>query len=493
MEDNKDFKSTYPNPEELKAFMDKVENDKDFDTNYLDDDFQMPIDMDGIENNELAVIPKKETLPLTAKNFELRSEEMQDILSRVPNWTIRWGTLIIFGTILIVLFSSWFIKYPDVVTGEVIITTMIPPEKLVAKTSGRIVALLAKDKSIIEKNTTIAVIESSANYKDVFLLKTTVDNYNIEEKVAPFPFELFANTQLGDIESAYAVFQKDYITNQLNENLRPHEVDSLANDSENALTLERLNMLEQQRSNNEMELALHKNDFKRVETLYKKGIIATQEYENKKLAYIHAQNNYKNLLSSISQLKSSAIASTRTIKTAEINKTKEVVNLERTEIQSFYQLKKAIKDWELNYTIKSSMSGKVAFMQIWNVNQTITAGENSFCIIPMPEKDYIARVKAQALNSGKIKLGQKVHISLTNFPEKEFGILTGKVKEISLLPNKEGFLLIDVSLPQGLESSYKRKIPFHQEMAGNAKIITDDLRLSDRIFSQLRSTIQPKD
>lgn len=32
--------------------------------------------------------------------FELRSEEVQDILTKVPHWMIRWGTVLIFVIIL---------------------------------------------------------------------------------------------------------------------------------------------------------------------------------------------------------------------------------------------------------------------------------------------------------------------------------------------------------------------------------------------------------
>lgn len=141
--------------------------------------------------------------------FELRSEEVQDILTKVPHWMIRWGTVMIFAIIVILFFVSWFIKYPDVVNTEIIITTNIPPEKIVSKSSGRIEAILVKNKAIVSKNKTLAVIENTANYKDVFLLKSITDSYNINDPQAQFPFSKLKNTQLGEIESAYAVFQKD--------------------------------------------------------------------------------------------------------------------------------------------------------------------------------------------------------------------------------------------------------------------------------------------
>lgn len=30
-------------------------------------------------------------------NIELRSEEVQEILTRVPNWMIRWGSVLFFS------------------------------------------------------------------------------------------------------------------------------------------------------------------------------------------------------------------------------------------------------------------------------------------------------------------------------------------------------------------------------------------------------------
>ena len=38
--------------------------------------------------------------------FELRSEEVQDILTKVPHWMIRWGTVLIFGIIIMLFFTS---------------------------------------------------------------------------------------------------------------------------------------------------------------------------------------------------------------------------------------------------------------------------------------------------------------------------------------------------------------------------------------------------
>ena len=180
----------------------------------------------------------------------------------------------------------------------------------------------------------------------------------------------------------------------------------------------------------------------------------------------------------------------RNSKTNIINENKENVNLQRNVFQAFYQLKKALKDWELNYVLRASIGGKVSFLQLWAENQFVNAGENVFAVIPNNESGYIGKVKAQSLNSGKIKLGQNVNIRLANFPDREFGMLLGKIKNISLTPDKDGNLLIDVSLPHGLATTYKKQITFQQEMSGSAEIITEDLRLIERILYQFRAVFK---
>jgi len=422
--------------------------------------------------------------------FELRSEEVHDILNKVPHWMIRWGTVLIFVIIFMLFFVSWFIKYPDVVNTEIVITTNFPPEKIISKSAGRIEAILVKNKSIVSKNSTLAVIENTAKYNDVFLLKSIMEDFNINNPEKEFPFSQLKNVQLGEIESAYAVFQKEYQAEYLNKSLQPFKVENQAQISEKVQIKERLDILQEQKTINENELQLQKNEIARFEILFNKGIISAQEMELKKLSYLQAQKGYKSLLGSISELKSSLIDNSKLSQNLQISGTKEEAILGRNKAESFYQLKKVIKDWELAYTLKSSISGVITFLQVWTENQTINVGDNVFSIIPNTKKGFVGKVKAHALNSGKIKIGQRVNIRLANFPDREFGILYGKIQNISLVPDKDGNLLLDVALPNGLVTSYKKQIMFQQEMKGSAEIVTEDLLLLERILYQFKSIFE---
>lgn len=417
-------------------------------------------------------------------DVELRSEEVQDILTKIPSWILRWGSLVILLLIVILFAVSYWVKYPDMITTEITVTTLTPPEKLIAKTNGKIEKILAKDKTIVLPNTPLAVLENSANYKDVFQLKSVLDTITIGK--SEFPFDLFYNAQFGDLEAPYALFQKEYIASDLNKQLQPFQVESNAQSFEAQQLQERLNLLINQKEINQNELVLQKNDVERYESLYKKGVISTQEIEKQRLLYLQSEKAFQSLLSSISQLKSSLNDIRKSSRVTQINESKENINLERSVLQAFYQLKKAVKDWELQYVFTSAIEGKVSFLQIWSENQFIQAGETLFAIVPKNTENFIGKVKAPAQNSGKIKVGQKVNIRLANYPDREFGVIEGKIKNISLTPDKDGNILIDVALPNGLQTSYKKDIEFQQEMTGTADIVTEDLRLLERLLYQFR-------
>ncbi len=424
-------------------------------------------------------------------NIDLRSEEVQDILTEVPHWMIRWGSVLFLTLIGLMLLISWFVKYPDIIVSEVVVTTKIPPQKEYAKTTGKFDAILVKDNEIVEANQILAIIENAANYKDVIKLKSVIDTLKIKHKETfYFPIDELPILFLGDLESDFSLFENAYIQYRLNVELQPFANDALANKNSVTELRRRLSNLKSQKEIQRAELSFKKKDLERNKTLFNKGIISAQDYESKQLEYLQAERNFKTMSSSISQLRESISNANKRSKGTEINKTKEEMILLKNVIQSLNQLKQRIKNWELRYVLKSNIKGKVAFLNIWNKNQTVNQGDLVFTIIPSENSNFIAKLKTPAQNSGKIKVGQRVNIKLVNYPEYEFGMLNGIVENISLIPDKEGFYLIDVSLPKTLVTSYNKEIEFKQEMSGYAEIITEDLRLIDRFFYQLKKALK---
>lgn len=418
--------------------------------------------------------------------LQLRSEEVQEILTRMPHWMIRWGNLLVLTAIVITLLMSYIIKYPDVITTNIVLTTGNPPEKLLARSTGRIQKIFVKNYENVSQGTPLAVIENTADYKAVFQLKSLTDNLKVDDVNFVFPFEKFKGTQLGDIGGTLSVFEKDYLAYRLNKDLHPYQVEGYAQGYEHLQLQDRMKLLIEQKELAEKELELKKKELTRYEQLYKKGVIAGQEWDTKNLEYLQYEKNIRNLTSSISQTKSSLNELNKNEKNTEINDTKDQVNFYRNTIQSYNQLKKAIADWELDYVLRTTISGKLSFLGIWKENQVVSTGDNVFTVVPSDTSFYLGRIKAEAVNSGKIEIGQKVNIRLANYPDREFGILEGNVSEISLIPDKDGYILIDVKLPGKLITSYGKHIAFRQEMTGTADIVTENLNLLQRILYQFR-------
>ncbi|WP_298903694.1 HlyD family efflux transporter periplasmic adaptor subunit [uncultured Psychroserpens sp.] len=424
------------------------------------------------------------------KPLELRSEQIQELLSAVPNWMIRYGNILILGLIIMLLMLSWFIKYPDVISSEAQITTKLPPQKKYALVTGKLDSILVNDSASVKKGMILSVIENTANFEHIQLLKSTIDTIRPNHKSFTFPIDKLPVLFLGDIDSQYALFENSYIEYQLNKKLKPFSNEQNGNRFSKAQLYSRLKILESQKNINTTELAFQKKDLERQQHLFDKGVIAKQTLENQELAYLQAERSYASMDASIAQIKEAiSNANTNQVSTL-IKKTKEEISLLKNVIQSFNQLKRALKTWEMTYTVTSDINGKVAFSKLWVKNQTINQGELLFTVIPEENSSYIAKLKTPAQNSGKIKVGQTVNIKLENFPDTEFGTIKGHVEAISLLTDDHGYYLITVALPSQLITSYNKEIMFKHEMRGSAEIVTEDLRLIERFFYRLKNVFK---
>ncbi|RZN84768.1 MAG: HlyD family efflux transporter periplasmic adaptor subunit [Winogradskyella sp.] len=423
-------------------------------------------------------------------DIEIRSEDVQDILETVPNWMIRYGNMLVLGLIIMLLSISWFVKYPDVLSTQAVITSELPPQKTFAQITGKIDTILTKDSQSIKKGDVLSVLENTANFQHVQLLKSIVDTIKLNNKSFTFPLEELPLLFLGEIDTEFALFENSYIQYQLNKKLKPFSNEQSGNSFSKAQLYARLKTLETQKKINQSELTFQKKELERQQHLFDKGVIAKQTLESKEINYLQAKRNFANMDASISQTRE-AISNTKTNEiSTSINQTKEEISLLKNVFQSYNQLKRAIINWERTYAIVSDINGKVAFSKLWTENQIVNQGDLLFTIIPEKNSKFIAKLKTPAQNSGKISEGQTVNIKLENYPETEFGSLKGRIKSISLLPDEDGFYLVTVLLPKTLITSYKKEIPFRYEMRGSAEIITEDLRLIERFFYQFKQIIK---
>tara|TARA_B100000508_G_C11374570_1_gene235440 strand:+ start:398 stop:757 length:360 start_codon:yes stop_codon:yes gene_type:complete len=114
------------------------------------------------------------------KEVEVRSEEVQEVLSHIPSWMVRWGITLIFVLILLVISLSWFIKYPDLIQGQVVLTSEQPPSRLVSQTNGYIEKLFIENDTKVNKGKIVAEIKNPINKASIDSLNVYINNSKIE-------------------------------------------------------------------------------------------------------------------------------------------------------------------------------------------------------------------------------------------------------------------------------------------------------------------------
>lgn len=430
-------------------------------------------------------------MPKQDNDISIRSEAVQDVLSYVPGRIIRVGNMVIFGIMVMLFVISYLVKYPDVVSAEAVITTKTPTDNIIAKTNGKIEILFVNDNDYVKKNTPLAVIENSAAFDDVMLLKKVFDTVTIGKAGFHIPVEALHFLELGELLSDYAIFEMNYHAYESNRKLKPYahkfDIDEIAIEENE----KRYAMLEFQKRMSHRELELQRSEFNRSKVLYDQRVISAMEFEKSQLNFIQAEKAAENINALLSQIKETIHVSRKNRSGVVIEKIQHDSRLLTNTILAFYQVKKAIYDWESRYVLRSSIDGRVSFLSHWNVNQYIETGSTVFSVIPSGNLGYIGKLKAPIQNSGKLKVGQKVNIRLQNYPESEFGMLTGAIETISLVPDKDGFYHMHVKLESDLHTTYNTKIEFKQEMKGSAEIITEERRLLERFFMQIKRNLDP--
>lgn len=429
-------------------------------------------------------------MPEKLNDIELRSESVQEILSNPPSWIIRWGITIVFMALLFVVIISFFVRYPDFITSQVVITTQNPPEKIEARSNGKLERVLVQNQENVKSGEILASLQTSANYYDVIKLKNILETFKPQSNSFDFPIQETRLLTLGEIESNYIQFEKAYTDYVLQKELQPYSIERNAGNQTLSEIETRLISLEAQKKIEKSKLEVEKSNFQRNQRLHEQGVISSNELEIKRLQYLQAQQNYQNVDLTISQLYESKITAQRGLQGAEINRKQDETTFYITVLQTYDELKRALRDWEQTYLLKSSIDGKVSFQQYWGENQFVKAGEVIFTILPEDKDNLLGKLVVPAQNSGKILPGQKVLIKLDNYLFQQFGIVEGKVRNVSLSPDSEGNYYVEVELPNGLKTSYNKELIFDKEMRGSAEIITEDLRLIERVFYQFRELFQ---
>jgi multidrug efflux pump subunit AcrA (membrane-fusion protein) len=416
------------------------------------------------------------------------TQASQYLIGNPPSWMMRYGITMIGIFFLLLLLAAWRVQYPDIVEAGITLTTARPPVRVLSPVGGRVVALLAQEGQPVEKGTLLAVMESTADWQEVLRLETWLSGADTATHLPSMP-------QLGSLQNAYSAFcqhwrDRRYFTSN------PGTAVQIGALSSQIFQLEQINTnLSLQKEYLSGELALSTRERERQTKLRNEKVISDMEWEKAEALWLQQKRqmtaNESALLQNqmqIAQLKSQ-IAHLRQTQNDQANDK----NLALTE--DLQRLRSEVAIWKQQYLITAPIAGRVSLSGVWSAQQNVAANAEVLAILPAhtdfsvarsdAERDIIGKATIAASALSKITSGQRVLVRLDGFPPQRYGMVEGYVTFLSQLPQKDAYQ-VEVSLPDSLRGSYGHLIPFHQEMSGQARIITEERRIITRLFERIR-------
>lgn len=418
------------------------------------------------------------------------AREVQEMLGRIPGWGLRWGITAVFFVVLLLLILSWIVRYPDVVSAQIMLLTQDPPLRLVAQSSGKLDTLLVEAGEEVQAGAMLALIENTAELEDVFVLEQWL-NKNGVAKAGPlssFP----ANLQLGPLQSTYARLQ----VQQANYQFFTKQIDVVAQVHTLRKRIQFLDSLNQVLDLQEItlsrEVELAKNNYTRYKELNKDRDRNVSKVELESLETYYLQ--YKRKLQGLraNQLRNKIEQEQLQADIIRLEQGRTNLDVDQAlEIQNTLELLRSeLAAWKQAYLLIAPIDGQIIISRLIAAGQYFEEDTPVLAISPLKEtQNVIARGYLPAIRSGKVAAGMTANIHLDAYPYQEYGVLKGKLTKVAPLPEENQYL-IEISLADSLITTYNRLIPFSQEQSGRADLLTEDRRLLVRLLDNIMSLIK---
>jgi HlyD family secretion protein len=413
--------------------------------------------------------------------IELRSEEFQEVLSRIPSWIQRFGITLIFCILVGLLIGSAFFKYPDIISAPIVVNTENLPVDIVAKISGRIDTLFVSEKQQVIKGQILGILENTANWNDVLFLEKTLDSANMHYS---------SPLRLGDLQNSYSNYLKANEDLQFFVKTDYHNKKIKAIERQKIIQQNIVNQNFKQLNLSKRQIETAQNQFKTDSTLFAKNVLSAFEFEASKNAHLQALQNCENIKTGIENQKLGIVQLDQQIFDLQQQENERLTQLKLNLNTASEQLKAQIETFKQTYFLISQTNGIATFTKYWQRNQNITSGETVLTIVPPENQQIIGKIMLPPQGAGKVKTGQTVNVKFDNFPYMEYGMVKVQIENIALVPvnqNSTYAYVLNVAFPENLKTTYNKTLVFSQQMGGTAEIITEDLTLLERLLYPLKA------
>ncbi|WP_443943538.1 HlyD family secretion protein [Pedobacter sp. AW1-32] len=414
------------------------------------------------------------------------SDEVQEIITSVPKWILRWGITLIFSVVFGIVLLSALIQYPDIVKTTLKVNSLNSPKPVLAKQNGKLIRLLVKDGEVVKKNQTLAFFESTASHEDVLRLNIVLKNFqnnllNLVENQSALPTGL----NLGELQGSYQSFYQQYLQYQSTQKNGYYlkKMRYLSKDLEGIRKL-KAQILRQQ-SVQQKEYINQQQEYDAYQKLYKDKVISRSEF-------IQQENTYLNAKYPLQQTETALVNNETTYAAKE----KELLDIRHTiaeEQAKFIQsLNQCITDsdsWIQKYVLDAPFAGRVSFAGIVQQNQNFLVNQEVFVINP-GNTDFFGELQIPQNNMGKIRVGEETLVKLRSYPYEQFGMIRGKLTYISDAAYKDSVFIAKVSFNKYENKDPQRQVQLKNGMLADAEIITEETSLLRRLLRNMNKMVE---
>ncbi len=431
----------------------------------------MPIQV----NNDGVLIEAK------AELINLRSEEMQEVISKRPGFWTRWSLFFNIIIVSFVLILASFIEFPDTIQATGVINGDNVPREIVSPDEKKVVKIFKTNGDYVKENEIIALLQGDGDYYEVLDLYHNIDSalhlmdISQTEKVVGLFDRSYLN--IGTLQPDYQTFIfkfqdfTDYLVNGYfikRKQILASDLEGL--DSSIASLLTEKDLLGK-------DLSLKIEDKVAFDTLLKAKIISSKEYREEESRIIS-----KKLILNQNESRFLNLTSLRRDKLKEISELEfSIAKSKMLFMQSLLSLKSGVEKWLKGITIISPMEGNLVLQTVFQENAYVKKSDKVGFVEPSTTVYFVDLFFPQE-NFGRVKIGQKAIVRIDAYPHFEFGELDGEVNFISNIASDSGFTA-RVKLKHQLVTKKNLPLTYRAGLKCKAEVIADNKTWFDKIYA----------
>ena len=410
------------------------------------------------------------------------SPEVEQLLGRPAPWIARRGMLLLGVLVGTLLLLSTQYYYPSTLAGDLVLTTVDPPRRLLAQRDMTVERVLVAERdSVLAGQTLLIAADARARFEHVLSLEDRLLEYRGASPSRLLDFVISNKLLLGPIQDAVNDFQQrqEVFRNLADRRLDGYTSAELADRI--GATEREVRQLRASQGPLEDAVASARDDLRREKTLREEGLRNTDRLATAETALRQAEERQQERAG---DLRAASLSIELMRNQIEAYRSGQQGSSRQAGVElgeAFDRLQAAVASWKWEFTVVSPVTGTAILQTDVRAGSYVREDELLATVLPTAAGHTIGRIMLPVAGSGRLAVGQDVVVAFDRWPALEYGSVTGRVSSVGLVPIR-GTINVEVTFPNGLMTSNGGQLAGSPLMEGQASIIVDRRSLLSRLI-----------